>query len=154
MSFYFKIVNIERLVQDAISMVRFSNRHQMSYTVDPNVAFIKGDQTKLRQVVQNLVSNAVKYSPKGGKVCVTVGDYSPDKILVSVSDEGIGIPTDQVDKLFKKFSRVNSNEVRDIKGAGLGLWICKEIVEAHGGKIWIESQFGKGSTMKFTINKV
>lgn len=154
LSFYFKIVNIERLVQDAISMVRFSNRHQMTYTVDPNVAFIKGDQTKLRQVVQNLVSNAVKYSPKGGKVCVTVEDYSPEKILVSVSDEGIGIPADQVDKLFKKFSRVNSNEVRDIKGAGLGLWICKEIVEAHGGKIWIESQFGKGSTMKFTINKV
>ena len=153
LSFYFKIVNIERLVQDAISMVRFSNRHQMTYSVDPNVAFIKGDQTKLRQVVQNLVSNAVKYSPKGGKVCVTVEDYSPEKILVSVSDEGIGIPPEQVDKLFKKFSRVNSNEVRDIKGAGLGLWICKEIVEAHGGKIWIESQLGKGSTMKFTINK-
>ncbi len=153
LSFYFKIVNIERLVQDAISMVRFSNRHQMTYSVDPNVAFIKGDQTKLRQVVQNLVSNAVKYSPKGGKVCVTVEDYSPEKILVSVSDEGIGIPSEQVDKLFKKFSRVNSNEVRDIKGAGLGLWICKEIVEAHGGKIWIESQLGKGSIMKFTINK-
>ncbi|HMD14103.1 MAG TPA: GAF domain-containing protein, partial [Bacteroidota bacterium] len=153
LSYYFKIVNIERLVQDAISMVRFSNRHKMSYTVEPNVAFIKGDQTKLRQVVQNLVSNAVKYSPKGGKVCVVVADYSPEKILVSVSDEGMGIPADQVDKLFKKFSRVNSNEVKDIKGAGLGLWICKEIVEAHGGKIWIESQFGKGSTMKFTINK-
>ncbi|MBI1807071.1 MAG: GAF domain-containing protein [Ignavibacteria bacterium] len=151
--YYFKVVNLERLIQDAISMVRFSSRHQIEYTIDPNLVFIKGDQTKLRQVVQNLISNAVKYSPRGGKVTVTVEDDPPEKILVCVCDEGIGIPPEQVDKLFQKFSRVETGEAKDIRGAGLGLWICREVVEAHGGKIWIESEVGKGSTMKFTLNK-
>lgn len=153
LSYYFKIVNLERLIQDAISMVRFSSRHQIEYKIDPNLLFIKGDQTKLRQVIQNLLSNAVKYSPRGGKVAVTIEDMSSEKILVSVSDEGIGIPPEQVEKLFQKFSRVETGEAREIKGAGLGLWICREVVEAHGGKIWIDSKVGKGSTMKFTMNK-
>ena len=153
LNYYFKIVNIERLVQDAVAMVRFSSKHRFEHKIDPNVAFIKGDQAKLRQVVQNLVSNAVKYSPHGGKVMVHVQDYSPDEILLSVSDEGIGIPAEQKDKLFQKFSRINTGEAKEIKGSGLGLWICKEVVEAHGGKIWIESEIGKGSTVKFTLKK-
>jgi K+-sensing histidine kinase KdpD len=153
LSFYFKIVNIERLIEDAISMVRSSNRHKVEYKVDPNVAFIKGDQAKLRQVIQNLVSNAVKYSPRGGNVVVLAEDHSPDTMLVSVSDEGIGIPKEHADKLFQKFSRVDTLEAREIKGTGLGLWICKEIVQAHGGTIWVESETGKGSTFKFTLKK-
>lgn len=84
---------------------------------------------------------------------MTVNDNPPDRILVTVSDEGMGIPEDQVKNLFQKFSRVNSTETQDIKGAGLGLWICREVVQAHGGKIWIESEVGKGTTMKFTLNK-
>lgn len=153
LNYFFKIVNIERLVQDAISMVRYSQRHHVAYKIDPNVAFIKGDQTKLRQVIQNLVSNAVKYSPRGGNVVINIDDLSTDQLLISVTDQGLGIPQNQVGKLFRKFSRVESGESKDIKGAGLGLWICKEIVEAHGGKIWVESEQGKGTTMKFTLNK-
>ena len=153
LSYYFKIVNVERLIQDAISMVRFSSRHSVTYYVDPDVAFIKGDQTKLRQVVQNLVSNAVKYSPRGGTVTVAATNHSPEQIQISVADQGMGIPPDQIEKLFKKFSRVNSGEAKDIKGAGLGLWICREVVGAHGGKIWIESESGKGTTVRLTINK-
>jgi K+-sensing histidine kinase KdpD len=153
LNYFFKIVNIERLVQDAISMVRYSQRHHVEYKIDPNVAFIKGDQTKLRQVIQNLVSNAVKYSPRGGNVAIHIDDLSPDQLSVSVSDQGLGIPQNQIGKLFRKFSRVDSGESKDIKGAGLGLWICKEIVEAHGGKIWAESEEGKGTIMKFTLNK-
>ncbi len=153
LNYFFKIINIERLIQDAIAMVRMTSRHQVEYKIDPEVTFIKGDQTKLRQVIQNLVSNAVKYSPHGGKVTICVEDLPPEKIIVSVSDEGIGIPADQIGKLFQKFSRVDTGEAKDIKGAGLGLWICKENVEAHGGKIWVESEVGKGTTMKFTLNK-
>jgi two-component system sensor histidine kinase VicK len=133
--------------------VRFSSRHQFEHTIDPKITFIKGDQSKLRQVLQNLVGNAVKYSPRGGKVTITVDDYSPEQILISVSDQGMGIPKEQVDKLFQKFSRVDSGETREIKGAGLGLWICREVVEAHGGKIWIESELGNGTTFKLTLNK-
>jgi K+-sensing histidine kinase KdpD len=153
LSYQFKIVNLERLIQDAISMVRFSARHSIAYEIDPDVSFIKGDQSKLRQVVQNLMSNAVKYSPRGGKVTISVKDESPETLLVAISDQGLGIPADKLDKLFQKFSRVDSGESSQIKGAGLGLWICREVVEAHGGKIWIESEVGKGSTVKFTLKK-
>ena len=153
LNYFFKIVNIERLIQDAISMVRYSSRHQVEYKIDPNVTFIKGDQTKLRQVVQNLVSNAIKYSPRGGKITISIDDLSTEKLIIAVSDQGIGIPQEQIGKLFQKFSRVDIGEAKDIKGAGLGLWICKEVVEAHGGTIWVESETGKGTTMKLTLNK-
>ena len=153
LSFHFKVVNLERLIEDAKTMVRVSSRHVIKNSIDPNFIFIKGDQAKLRQVVTNLMSNAIKYSPKGGIVTVTVEDYSPEEILVSVADQGLGIPADQIDKLFQKFSRVEAGEARDIKGTGLGLWICKEIVRAHGGNIWVESNPGEGSIFKFTLKK-
>ncbi|HUN65663.1 MAG TPA: GAF domain-containing protein [Bacteroidota bacterium] len=153
LSYSFKIVNVARLIEDAISMVKLSSRHHVSFEVNPEVAFIKADQSKLRQVVQNLVSNAVKYSPKGGYVTVLAREYSAEQIVISVTDQGIGIPADKVEKLFQKFSRVDTPETNQIKGAGLGLWICREIVEAHGGKIWIESRVGEGSTVFFTLNK-
>lgn len=153
LNYLFKVVNVERLVKDAAALVNFSRRHTIEYHVDHSVAYIKGDQTKLRQVLQNLLSNAVKYSPKGGKVVVTATDRGEDSLLVSVADEGIGIPGDQVNRLFQKFSRIDTAEAREIKGSGLGLWICREIVRAHGGDIWVESEFGKGSTFSFTLKK-
>lgn len=153
LTYYFKIVNIERLIQDAASMVRFSKRHEFEYSVDPEALFIKGDQTKLRQVIQNLVSNAVKYSPRGGRVRVAASNHSEEEILIAVSDQGMGVPAGKLDKLFKKFSRVDSADTKAIKGAGLGLWICREVVTSHGGKIWMESEPGKGSTVKFVLRK-
>jgi len=151
MTYYFKIVNMERLIEDAGSMVRFSKRHEIEYHVDPEAIFVKGDQTKLRQVFQNVVSNAVKYSPAGGKIKVDVQNHSPDEILAAVSDQGMGVPPEKLGKLFQKFSRVDSRESKEIKGAGLGLWICREIVVAHGGRIWMESEPGSGSTVKFIL---
>jgi K+-sensing histidine kinase KdpD len=153
LTYYFKIVNLERLIEDAASMVRFSKRHDFEYSVGQDALFVKGDQTKLRQVVQNLVSNAVKYSPQGGKVSVLVENHSAEEVIVSVSDQGMGVPKDKLGKLFQKFSRVDSKESREIKGAGLGLWICREVINAHGGKIWMESEPGRGSTVKFIIRR-
>ena len=153
LNYYFKVVNVERLVKDAASLVNFSRRHSIEHYIDSSVSYIRGDQSKLRQVVQNLLSNAVKYSPKGGVIKVRVEDYSADQLLISVSDEGIGIPAEYTDRLFQKFSRVDTEEAREIKGSGLGLWICKEIVRAHGGNIWVESTSGKGSVFSFTLKK-
>jgi K+-sensing histidine kinase KdpD len=153
LNYMFNMVNLERLVKDAAAMVNLSKRHTWTYTIDPGVAFVKGDQSKLRQVLQNLLSNAVKYSPAGGQIMLHASDHSADLLLVTVKDEGIGIPEDQQGKLFQKFSRVESDETKDIRGSGLGLWICKEIVRAHGGTIWIESAPGKGSTFAFTLKK-
>ena len=154
LTYHFKVVNVIRLIQDAISMVRMSSRHTIAFEVDPTVTFIKADPAKLRQVVQNLIGNAVKYSPRGGKISVKASDYSPKEMLLSVSDQGIGIPAEKVDLLFQKYARVDSGEGNQIKGAGLGLWICKAVVEAHGGNIWIESGASKGTTIKFTVKKV
>jgi signal transduction histidine kinase len=154
LNYFYRVVNVERLIKDAAALVNFSRRHSIEYHVDGTVSYIKGDQTKLRQVLQNLLSNAVKYSPRGGKVMVTAIDAGEDGLQVSVSDEGIGIPADQVDRLFQKFSRIDTAEAREIKGSGLGLWICREIVRAHGGEIWVESDPGKGSTFTFTLKKV
>ncbi len=153
LNYFFKVVNMERLVKDAASLVHFSRRHTLEAHVESSVSYVKGDQTKLRQVLQNLLSNAVKYSPSGGKVVVTAKEQSDDRILVSVADEGIGIPREQLDRLFQKFSRIDTKEAREIKGSGLGLWICREIVRAHGGEIWAESQYGDGSKFCFTIKK-
>ena len=153
LSYFFKVVNVERLIKDAASLVSFSRRHSLEHFVDSGVSYIKGDQTKLRQVVQNLLSNAVKYSPKGGVIRVRAENYSNDQMIISVADEGIGIPADQLGKLFQKFSRIDTEEAREIKGSGLGLWICREIVKAHGGKIWVESEVGKGSVFRFTLKK-
>lgn len=153
LSYLFKVVNVERLIKDASALVNFSRRHTVECQVEGSASYIKGDQTKLRQVVQNLLSNAVKYSPRGGVIKVRAAEYNSDEIMISVSDEGIGIPEEQSDKLFQKFSRVDTTEAREIKGSGLGLWICREIVKAHGGRIWAESEVGKGSTFSFTLKK-
>ena len=148
------VVNLDRLIRDAAAQVNFTRRHSLDLDVAGSLSLVRGDQSKLRQVVQNLLSNAVKYSPSGGTVQVRVEEYSGDQLMVSVLDQGIGIPSNQMERLFQKFSRVDSPEVREIKGSGLGLWICKEIVEAHEGKIWAESQQGKGSAFHFTLKKV
>jgi signal transduction histidine kinase len=153
LSYYFKLVNIESLVKEAVSMVKFSNRHQLQYNIELDASFVKGDQSKLRQVLLNLVSNAVKYSPKGGKIEISVVSHSYDEILLTVKDNGIGIPENQLEKLFQKFSRVDTAEVSNIKGSGLGLWISREIIRAHGGKIWVESEVGVGSHFMFTLKK-
>ena len=153
LSYYFKLVNIETLVKEAVSMVKFSNRHQLQYNIELDASFVKGDQSKLRQVLLNLVSNAVKYSPRGGMIEISVDNHGTDEILLSVKDNGIGIPENQLERLFQKFSRVDSAEVSNIKGSGLGLWISREIIRAHGGKIWVESEAGVGSSFMFTLKK-
>ena len=153
LSYFFNIVSLERLIKDTISMVTISGRHTVNYEVDPRVAYVRGDQTKLRQVLQNLLSNAVKYSPAGGNVTIRAAHHSAEQLVVAVTDEGIGIPADQQGKLFQKFSRVDTPQTKEIKGSGLGLWICREIVKAHGGQIWVESQAGKGCTFAFTLKK-
>jgi signal transduction histidine kinase len=153
LSYFFNTVSLERLIKDTISMVTISGRHTVNYEVDPRVAYVRGDQTKLRQVLQNLLSNAVKYSPAGGKVTIRAAPHSAEQLVVAVTDEGIGIPADQQGKLFQKFSRVDTPQAKEIKGSGLGLWICREIVKAHGGQIWVESQAGKGTTFAFTLKK-
>src|SRR5438309_11743318 len=118
--------------------------------LDPRLPIVSGDRDRLVQVVSNLVNNAVKYSPDGGTVTLsTRADGS--LVLVSVADTGLGIPADEIAHVFERFRRVRSGAAQSIPGTGLGLTIVKQIVEMHGGKIWVESAVGHGSAFHFTI---
>lgn len=105
---------------------------------------IRCDEGKVQQVVNNLVSNAIKYSPNGGKILIR-GQEHEGGILISVRDCGMGIPPEQLPKMFGQFFRVEGNHMHGIKGTGLGLWLSKHLIDGHGGRLWVESEFGKGS---------
>ena len=102
----------------------------------------------MRQVLDNLLSNAIKYTPEGGRITVTLR-LTEDAFAISVQDTGIGIPPEELPRLFSKYHRVQDSRTKGIKGTGLGLLIVKEIVEAHGGRIEVQSEPGRGST--FTV---
>ncbi len=99
----------------------------------------------------NLLSNAVKFTPDGGSVIVQVRKVPPDFIEIAVTDTGIGIAPENIQKLFKEFSQIESPYTKQYEGTGLGLALTERLVELHGGKIWVESEFGKGSKFTFTI---
>ena len=111
------------------------------------------DEERLKQVLTNLIKNAFKATPKKGKVEIFAEDMR-DEVKVSVKDNGIGLPKDALDKIFRKFYQVDTSSTRERGGSGLGLSICKGIIEAHGGKIWVESELGKGATFFFTLTKI
>ncbi|MBC5638491.1 cell wall metabolism sensor histidine kinase WalK [Ornithinibacillus sp. BX22] len=112
--------------------------------------FVWIDQDKLIQVIDNIISNAIKYSPEGGKVTCRVIKQR-HQILVSITDEGMGIAYDKLEKIFERFYRVDKARTRKLGGTGLGLAISKELVEAHHGRIWAKSKEGKGTTILFTL---
>ncbi len=111
------------------------------------------DGERISQVLTNLLKNALKAStPKKGKLQILVEDM-PNEVKISVKDNGTGLPKDSLDKIFRKFYQVDTSTTREKGGSGLGLSICKGIVETHGGKIWVESELGKGATFSFTLQK-
>jgi signal transduction histidine kinase len=109
----------------------------------------KGDEQRIAQVILNLVGNAIKFTDEGEvKIEATVSD---DRFLVSVSDTGPGLAEGDQEKIFEEFRQVDGSNTRKKGGTGLGLSICKKIIEMHGGRIWVESTLGKGSTFRFTL---
>jgi DNA-binding response OmpR family regulator len=111
---------------------------------------VAADRDRVGQVLMNFVSNALKYSPSGGDVVISarhVGDH----VNVSVQDHGMGISRDDIKQLFTKFYRIDNALTREIGGTGLGLSICKSIIELHGGKVWVRSKMGEGSTFSFSL---
>jgi len=111
---------------------------------------VRADKEKIKLVIQNLVENAVKYTLPGKKIVVKLG-LKNGEVLFSIKDEGIGIPKDQQERIFTKFFRGANALKMETDGTGLGLFISKNIIEAHGGKIWFKSEENKGSTFYFTL---
>lgn len=142
---------VHHLLQQAASLFSAaSDKHRIIVDCPPDLPQIRGDEQQLQRAFKNLLSNAVKYSPKGGAVSLGARQDGDD-IVIWVKDEGLGIPPEALDKVFDKFFRVNSPEHRMVRGTGLGLALVRETMEAHGGRVWVESQVGAGSTFYVTL---
>lgn len=127
-----------------------SARHTVEAHVGEDLPTVLADYERIEEVLRNLTENAIKYSPNGGHVEIAARATS-DEVIVSVTDEGMGISSDDRERLFERFSRLDSRLVSQMKGTGLGLYICKAIVEAHGGRIWAEAAPGRGSRFSFSL---
>jgi signal transduction histidine kinase len=109
-----------------------------------------GDERKVKQILVNLLSNAVKFTPEGGKIQVRAG-LDDGTVKISVGDTGVGIAPEDQEAIFEEFRQVGSNYAQKREGTGLGLSLTRKFVELHGGKIWVESESGKGSIFTFTL---
>ncbi len=115
--------------------------------------FVYADKQRINQVIINLLSNAIKFTPSGGKVGIKKR-LMDDNIQVTIWDTGIGIAPEDIDKLFQPFQRIKNQFTKNIPGIGLGLSLSKKIIEVHGGKIWVESEIGKGSHFHFSLPRI
>ena len=151
-----------RLTKEWVDFVDFFDRiiDRFELTKDETISFkrnlpdarmfVEIDEDKLTQVLYNIISNALKYSPEGGQLTFSVEERE-EHILVSVKDQGMGIPKENIGKIFGRFYRVDKARTRKLGGTGLGLAIAKEMVQAHGGRIWANSEEGKGTEIAFTL---
>jgi PAS domain S-box-containing protein len=142
----------EELVRGVITAARsrVAEERTIEVTVPPVVPKVHGDGERTRQVLLNLIDNAIKYSPSGGRIDVrltTVGDH----LRFSVHDEGVGIPVGEQERIFDKFYRLDPDQRRGIGGTGLGLYICRELVRSMHGRIWVDSEPGKGTMFAFEL---
>jgi len=143
--------SIRKLVREAAAEAQVSfPKHQFVLKLAKGLPRVDIDATRIRQVLDNLLSNAIKYSEEGTEVVISVR-RAEDELLVSVADQGIGIPADQLSRVFERMFRVEQAPASRARGAGLGLSIAKGLVELQGGRIWVESEEGKGTTSYFTL---
>ena len=144
------------IVFDSLLMVlEHANNKGINMTYDvPDSLNVFADSNMLQTVIRNLVSNAVKYTPRGGKIVLSAKAAGDNIVEISISDSGIGMSPEMVDNLFRLDANTNRTGTDGEPSSGLGLYLCKDFIEKHGGKIWAESEEGKGSTFYFTIKGV
>jgi signal transduction histidine kinase len=138
---------------NALTLIRErASRHglKLDVTVDPRLGEVKGEERKVKQVLLNLLSNAVKFTPEGGKISLSAA-LKDGMAEISVADTGVGIARDDQEAIFEEFRQVGSDYARKREGTGLGLALARRLVALHGGKLWVESEPGKGSTFTFTL---
>ncbi len=129
---------------------KMTSTHTFEVNFDPTFPPVSADPELIENVLANVVENAIKYSLGGGKIAIS-GSYDAKQVNITVSDEGMGIPAEEIEHIFERFHRVDNGPTRAIKGLGLGLYLCKTIIEAHGGIIEVSSQMGKGSQFTFSL---
>lgn len=127
------------------------DRRGSGHTLDP-IFYVNLDADHLREVIANLVENAIKYTLQGEVIIDVTGNE--EHVIVSIRDSGIGIPAEDIPHLFQKFYRVDNTDTREIGGTGLGLYLCRRLIEAMGGRIWVESEYKKGSTFSIEVPRI
>jgi PAS domain S-box-containing protein len=148
---YAEAISVKKVIQDTVEELRRqSSVHQFIVDIPRKLPPVYADPLRLERILYNLIQNAVKYSPQGGKIQVFA---KPEKqhLVIGVSDQGIGISLADQAKLFEPFQRLEESRLDGVRGLGLGLLVCRRLVEAHGGQIWVESEPGCGSTFFFTL---
>jgi len=158
LQFTFLNVDIATVIERVVRLQSSSVRGHVFDLKIGDLPHLTADEGKIQQVITNLVSNAIKYSPNGGMITITAreepgpGDFSDQQgIRLSVQDQGMGIPPQALGRMFTRFFRVEGAHMSGIKGTGLGLWLIKHFIDGHGGTIWVESEFGRGSTFNFWL---
>ena len=143
--------DVRQLVGETIkSMEVQATQHRLVHDLSDSL-MATVDPKRIEQMLRNLLSNAIKYSPEGG--AITVRGYEENgQLVIQVSDQGIGIPPEDLERVFDRFYRVENEATQNVGGVGLGLAVCQSIAEAHGGRIWAESTLGQGSTFYFALN--
>lgn len=150
-NYRFAPIDICSLLREAAHLFQVaSKKHEVRFQCPETLPKVRADERRLMQVLKNLLSNAIKYSPKGGEVALCAR-FDEQQIIVSVSDQGMGIPSHARERIFERFCRVDDSEKRIPGGIGLGLSLVREVVHAHGGQVWVESEMGKGSTFYFSL---
>ncbi len=144
--------DMARLALQSCEIAAMTSGIFLRLDADADLSPIPVDRDRINQVFDNLLGNAIKFSPRGGTISIEVKNAG-EMIQLGVLDTGVGIPIDKLEKVFDRFYQVDGSATRRFGGAGLGLAIARRIVEAHGGRIWVESQVGSGSAFKFTLPK-
>jgi len=144
-------VRLERLTQEVIEeMQAMTNIHEFTLAFPDHFPLADADPRRIKQVLRNLVNNAIKYAPEGGMVTIR-GERRTEELVLSVTDQGLGIAEKDMHSLFEKYFRVSGATAQQIPGTGLGLPVARSIVEAHDGRIWAESSVGQGTTFYFSL---
>jgi two-component system phosphate regulon sensor histidine kinase PhoR len=147
-------IPLQDLVSDVLDYVReAAEKKKISINRSEPFPFLKVevDRNYLEQVLINLIDNAIKYTPDGGRIMISVVEKDGKEIEFSVHDNGIGIPREDIHRIFERFYRVDKGRSQESGGTGLGLSIVKHLIQAHGGRIWVESRLGEGSIFYFTL---
>ena len=144
-------MDLNAVIGDVADRVRpNAPNHTLTLDLQSDLPSLQGDRDRMTQVASNLLNNAVKYSPTGGRIIVTTRAEG-NEVRFDVRDEGLGIPPDALETIFERFSRVDSQATKDIQGTGLGLPIVRQIVQLHGGKVWADSELGRGSVFHVVL---
>jgi PAS domain S-box-containing protein len=151
LSLYSEPTNVKTLVKEALSKIkRQAPSHRFITSIPSEPMLIHADPLRIERILYNLLDNAAKYSPPGSQIKVSV-NAEPERLVIGVSDRGKGLSSSEQARIFGPFQRLENTRPDQARGAGLGLMVCRRLVEAHGGEIWVESKKGRGSTFFFSL---